>query len=137
MCAHTFCRFGLLNFFCGSLLFLLTLGIPMDPRRARDPRLARVDPRLQRIQSETTPTPPLPSTQPEPSSPENGIINYTAPPQEVAVLHQPPESSLPSQQAASQASPSTTYKPRPMFCVVCASNQVSLSFPPLVLYSRA
>ncbi|KAJ7638726.1 phosphoprotein phosphatase [Roridomyces roridus] len=69
----------------------------MDPRRARDPRLARADPRLQRVQRETppaaTPTPPPPAF-------ENGAMSQTP---------------VPDAQPA--------YKQRPLFCVVCASNQ--------------
>jgi len=86
----------------------------MDPRRARDPRLARADPRLQRVQQDTpasTPTPPLPQT-PQPSGTENGATLQTSVPV----------------QAESQASQSSTvatapYKQKPLFCVVCASNQ--------------
>ncbi|KAJ7068178.1 phosphoprotein phosphatase [Mycena amicta] len=61
----------------------------MDPRRARDPRLARADPRIQRVQQDT----PAPTPTPPPPLENNG-----------------------------QASPSL-FKPRPLFCVVCASNQ--------------
>ncbi|KAG7097063.1 RNA polymerase II subunit A C-terminal domain phosphatase [Marasmius oreades] len=90
----------------------------MDPRKARDPRLSRVDPRLQRLQNEASSTPSL------------------APPPE-----QTPPTDLSSAEISSQSlqvtagldkSPTTTvmdgeprtYKLRPLFCVVCASNQV-------------
>ncbi|KAJ7507706.1 phosphoprotein phosphatase [Mycena galericulata] len=91
----------------------------MDPRKARDPRLARADPRLQRVQQDTpapTPTPPLSQTT-QYSENENGITP------------QPPLQTLATYEGDSQASQSTstaasaTYKQRPLFCVVCASNQ--------------
>ncbi|KAJ6515997.1 phosphoprotein phosphatase [Mycena sanguinolenta] len=89
----------------------------MDPRRARDPRLARADPRLQRVQQDIpapTPTPPLP----QPYGIENG---YATPPSALTpypVDSQPPQAPTPVPAVASPA-----YKQRPLFCVVCASNQ--------------
>ncbi|KAF7313701.1 Phosphoprotein phosphatase [Mycena chlorophos] len=68
----------------------------MDPRRARDPRLARADPRLQRVQQDSPPTPILP--------PENNGHSGTPPTQ-------------------SATPPASAFKQRPLFCVVCASNQ--------------
>jgi len=84
----------------------------MDPRRARDPRLARADPRLQRVQS-GSPAPPVPS------------FSQNAPSQN---LEREDSNSF---EASSQENPvnnvqlpsSSVYKPRPLFCVVCASNQ--------------
>jgi len=92
----------------------------MDPRRARDPRLARADPRLQRLQQDTptpTPTPPVPH-----SGIENGYATPTPPPNALAPYpvdsQPPPQSTTPVPVVASPA-----YKQRPLFCVVCASNQ--------------
>ncbi|KAJ7499011.1 phosphoprotein phosphatase [Mycena latifolia] len=92
----------------------------MDPRR-RDPRLARADPRLQRLQQETpapTPTPPLP----QPSQLENGYTNQEIPPPQNAVAPYQGESES-SQPITPTPAPATPYKQRPLFCVVCASNQ--------------
>ncbi|KAJ7937142.1 phosphoprotein phosphatase [Mycena leptocephala] len=88
----------------------------MDPRRARDPRLARADPRLQRVQQDTpasTPTPP-PA---QPTSIENG---YATPPNALAPY---PADSLPSSSTPVPTVETPAYKQRPLFCVVCASNQ--------------
>ncbi|KAG9002828.1 RNA polymerase II subunit A C-terminal domain phosphatase [Tulasnella sp. JGI-2019a] len=81
----------------------------MDPRRAdprltrdprRDPRLARpADPR---IGSSSTPQP-----LPQAPAPYQGSSQYQQPQKE----DPPPSASVPK------------YKPRPLFCVVCASNQ--------------
>ncbi|KAJ7283744.1 phosphoprotein phosphatase [Mycena rebaudengoi] len=85
----------------------------MDPRR-RDPRLARADPRLQRVQEPPTSTPT-----PPPQHSENGYTNQP--------LQHPP--SFQDPQGSQSTVPDTTtsaavaYKPRPLFCVVCASNQ--------------
>ncbi|KAF9263498.1 Ssu72-domain-containing protein [Marasmius fiardii PR-910] len=89
----------------------------MDPRKARDPRLSRVDPRLQRIQNEASATPSL---APPPSQTPPTDVDYA-------------ESSTQLFQVStgSEETPTTTvtddeprpYKPRPLFCVVCASNQ--------------
>ncbi|KAJ6509946.1 phosphoprotein phosphatase [Mycena vitilis] len=87
----------------------------MDPRRARDPRLARADPRLQRVQQDTppasTPTPPLPPPV------ENGYA--TPPPSALA----PYASDSSQSMAPAPDAESPAYKQRPLFCVVCASNQ--------------
>ncbi|OAX43880.1 Ssu72-domain-containing protein [Rhizopogon vinicolor AM-OR11-026] len=101
----------------------------MDPRRARDPRLARADPRVQRVTS---------TSQASSSQQQGGTTQwsangaYTTSPQSVA-----PTVSMQYADATSEnatAGPSTpandigsssrsVYKPRPLFCVVCASNQ--------------
>jgi RNA polymerase II subunit A C-terminal domain phosphatase SSU72 len=113
----------------------------MDPRR-RDPRLQaradpRADPRLQQRQP-LPPQPPPPNPtygfppqpdsynqypvfQPVPTA-ENGsgstIVTSSTPKLE--------EHSGPACQVVEVTPPSTSgYKPRPLFCVVCASNQVS------------
>ncbi|KAJ7179902.1 phosphoprotein phosphatase [Mycena crocata] len=93
----------------------------MDPRRARDPRLARADPRLQRVQQDTpapTPTPP-PQSQPSYGL-ENGYSNQPTPPPHILALYE--VDSQPSQSTSAITAP-TPYKQRPLFCVVCASNQ--------------
>ncbi|KAH7922448.1 Ssu72-domain-containing protein [Leucogyrophana mollusca] len=96
----------------------------MDPRKARDPRLARADPRLQRVPS-GSPAPAGPSypqnnAQLPASWPSN--TNYASP-----VPAQPVEPTFQNATPgpSSNATPpsASIYKPRPLFCVVCASNQ--------------
>ncbi|KAI0829377.1 Ssu72-like protein-domain-containing protein [Trametes gibbosa] len=136
----------------------------MDPRRARDPRLARQDPRLQQRPPSGNPSGPPPQ-QPQhqgyqnhqfppqppqmhastsqgysPPAPQNAYTAYpTATPsqypahdvsshqlaQEAATLpHETPALPPPQQmQHVQQQRPPSAYKPRPLFCVVCASNQ--------------
>jgi hypothetical protein len=104
----------------------------MDPRRARDPRLARVDPRLQRGQSAL----PTPSPQ-QHSGSVQGATQWTANGAYMASQNMAPnvlvqQADTPSENAiAGPSTPannagSSSYKPRPLFCVVCASNQVGL-----------
>ena len=90
----------------------------MDPRRARDPRLARADPRVQRVQlgSPVSTPPPLYNS---PQAPEQWMENGT----NVPATQQAPH--IQNDQQQSQSTPQSGYKPRPLFCVVCASNQVS------------
>ncbi|KIM68623.1 hypothetical protein SCLCIDRAFT_1208816 [Scleroderma citrinum Foug A] len=96
----------------------------MDPRRARDPRLVRTEPRLQPPSSGS----PAPPHQAQPSAQWLPSEAHTPGSSQIV-----PRSS--SQQAASSVGsnsltptnddmPTTsTYKPRTLFCVVCASNQ--------------
>jgi len=110
----------------------------MDPRRARDPRLARVDPRLQQVQADSnssaTLTPPTPPT-------FDSLSNYQI---ENGNLNSPPPQSMsqpPAAQPSASSTPNSPYKPRPLFCVVCASNQVSncqlsVCLWPLIFQSR-
>ncbi|KAF8558879.1 hypothetical protein OG21DRAFT_993712 [Imleria badia] len=86
----------------------------MDPRRARDPRLARADPRLQRVSS-GSPAPPTPQQQPWPPTDSQQVQSQTPP---------NANSNLPAS-LNHDASSASIYKPRPLFCVVCASNQVN------------
>jgi RNA polymerase II subunit A C-terminal domain phosphatase SSU72 len=93
----------------------------MDPRKARDPRLARAD----LHQSMSAPTPPPTSSSPQWS--ENGVGSALS-----SAQNTPPNpSSFPAPESATppsstDATPETPqYKPRPLFCVVCASNQAS------------
>ncbi|KAI0303079.1 Ssu72-like protein-domain-containing protein [Russula brevipes] len=105
----------------------------MDPRRARDPRLARADPRLQQ------PQPQQPQQQRQPilaPIPNNGInsnpgSHSVTPPQPfvtaiATVSSQIPPPADPSTSALTH-SPETPsparFNTRPLFCVVCASNQ--------------
>ncbi|KAG1820283.1 Ssu72-like protein-domain-containing protein [Suillus subaureus] len=101
----------------------------MDPRRARDPRLARVDPRLQRGPSAL----PTPSPQQQSGSGQS-TTQWTANGAYMASQSTVPNILVQQADTASEnaiAGPSTpannvgssTYKPRPLFCVVCASNQ--------------
>jgi RNA polymerase II subunit A C-terminal domain phosphatase SSU72 len=103
----------------------------MDPRRARDPRLARADPRLP---SGGTPVPNA-TAHPQATLVENGTPNHSTPPPPAPSLtpqltalpqdsqHTPPVPTDPSQKPP----PRPGYKPRPLFCVVCASNQVRVN----------
>lgn len=95
----------------------------MDPRRARDPRLARTQ---QQRQASDPPAPsaipPHVKSQPQPQPFENETPPNSTP--------TPPQPFL---QATSELEaipgldlPPQTYKQKPLFCVVCASNQVRL-----------
>ncbi|KAG2077517.1 Ssu72-domain-containing protein [Suillus decipiens] len=101
----------------------------MDPRRARDPRLARVDPRLQRGPSAL----PTPSPQQQSGSGQ-GATQWTTNGAYMASQSMVPNVLVQQADTASEnaiAGPSTptnnagssAYKPRLLFCVVCASNQ--------------
>lgn len=92
----------------------------MDPRRARDPRLARVEPRLQRVPSES-PAPPTPQQQPW------APIDPHVAPQQVQYQTSANASSNAPAPPSNEAPPASIYKPRPVFCVVCASNQVMIN----------
>lgn len=106
----------------------------MDPRRARDPRLARADPRIQRPSSGSpvpAPAPQTPQQYQQQQWAENGVQNYSTPPPsqiggQLTSYQQPPH-----QLQASPAPPpvqveaALEFKQRLLFCVVCASNQVS------------
>ncbi|KAI0773840.1 Ssu72-like protein-domain-containing protein [Fomes fomentarius] len=122
----------------------------MDPRRARDPRLARQDPRLQQRSHSNTPSgpsqgpshqgplhqappyqaPPLQASTSQGYPPPAAPQNY--PPYPTATPPQYPGHDASNQQLTHEAQSSATlphnhtpssYKPRPLFCVVCASNQ--------------
>lgn len=119
----------------------------MDPRRARDPRLARADPRLQnRPSTSNSPAPaPLASTPDhvqQPQQPQDQLSAPTPPSlpsdegpsgQAVSTNGQndvgrsisPQEQATPSSAPQSAPESRPKYKPKPLFCVVCASNQVS------------
>ncbi|CAL1702126.1 unnamed protein product [Somion occarium] len=110
----------------------------MDPRRARDPRLARMDPRLQQRPHSNSPV-PTPPQQPTPPSQQPPTSSYPQPSTSSYSQYPPMQyssgpvsneqlaqeaqdaSSLPQQSLPSNNS--SIYKPRPLFCVVCASNQ--------------
>ena len=73
----------------------------MDPRRARDPRLAnRADPRLAQSTHSNSPAPVV----------QSGSVT-------------PADAQL-SAQTKSSSNGTTRLKGKPLFCVVCASNQV-------------
>ncbi|KAJ3484432.1 hypothetical protein NLI96_g5655 [Meripilus lineatus] len=110
----------------------------MDPRRARDPRLARADPRLQRPHSNSpappshAPTPPQqPPYQQQGYPPQASGSNYppfataTPPPQYSSGPASNQQLAQEAQEASSIPPPTqpSIYKPRPLFCIVCASNQ--------------
>ena len=95
----------------------------MDPRRARDPRLARAQ---QQRQASDPPTPSAIPQHIKPQPPPQPIENDTPP-------HSTPTPPQPFLQATSELDmipgldpPPQTYKQRPLFCVVCASNQVRI-----------
>lgn len=109
----------------------------MDPRKAqRDPRLARADPRLQQPQA-TQPASVAPSVsynavpahQWEGNITSDNASSSDATLQTQATAHFGPDT--PNSQTTNETqsipnTPSTSiYKTRPLFCVVCASNQAS------------
>lgn len=97
----------------------------MDPRRARDPRLARADPRLQ-PPPVPTPTPPAYSSTPQNSSnwTENGMNDSTMLQGQSSRSPYDIPDPEPSKSSQAPASTQPEYKLRTLFCVVCASNQV-------------
>lgn len=102
----------------------------MDPRRAADPRLARdprraQDPRLARTASAD---PRARSDSPAPP-PALNVPVQTLAPQPLSAT--PAPASLLSDSTAIATS---HIKQRPLFCVVCASNQVRQSFHRSVVY---
>ncbi|PPQ92395.1 hypothetical protein CVT25_008745 [Psilocybe cyanescens] len=105
----------------------------MDPRRARDPRLARADPRLQQSQAaQSTPVVPsvsynaqyntIPTHQWEENVTANTSSSLEATFQTQATA--PISSDIPNSQTPTNANPpmsasssAAVYKPRPLFCV--------------------
>ena len=127
----------------------------MDPRRARDPRLARQDPRLQQQQRSHshTPTGQPPQSLPHQTLPHQAFpdppslqastsqgfqppVPSNYPPYPTATPPQYPGHDASNQQLTQEAQLATApppeqpsgYKQRPLFCVVCASNQVRIPF---------
>lgn len=99
----------LLSFYFQRLISIPSLKQIMNPssRMARDPRLAR-------LQSQSTPTPPSSS---EALAPVINTAHSTlSTPQYQAINQYPEQTNTPA------------YKSRPLFCVVCASNQVGQSY---------
>lgn len=93
----------------------------MDPRKARDPRFGRVDPRLQRVDA-GTPTQTSPLMGDSDATANSFPLDPALQAQSSSFPHenQQPHTQPPGQSSSSQ---SAAYKPRPLFCVVCASNQ--------------
>ncbi|KAI6119430.1 phosphoprotein phosphatase [Pisolithus croceorrhizus] len=94
----------------------------MDPRRARDPRLSRADPRIQRLAS-GSPAPPqqIQSSAPwPPSEPYASAHQISQPSNQQAASSTGGNSMMPF---GVEKPPISVYKPRTLFCVVCASNQ--------------
>jgi len=93
--------------------------VAMDPRRARDPRLARTDPRLQRASS-GFPVNQMPQDN-YAHWPENGIQtpDFSTPQAQAPLSTQ----EMNQENQAPNATAPAPYKPRPLFCIVCASNQ--------------
>ena len=115
-------------------LYILTDNIfkEMDPRRTRDPRLARAqaaDPRLQRTTS-NSPAPPQAyyNGSSRPGS-NTHTPNNPTPPQPFVQAGDTVVQQLATDTSTTgtpQPSPISKYKQRPLFCVVCASNQVCI-----------
>ena len=110
----------------------------MDPRRARDPRLVRTDPRLQQPQPQQQQQQQLRQPLPTPT-PNNGInsapgSHSITPPQPFVTAIATVSSQIPQAADTSTSTSALTHPPdtpsppsfktRPLFCVVCASNQV-------------
>lgn len=148
-----FFRSSITEFVLTSSLFIKQIFThPMDPRRARDPRLTRTDPRLQRQHGQPGPSynaPPPPYPNYPPQGHGNGGLSYV-PPQAPQMQQQyssgpvsnhqlreeaegasslppPATASQPQTQPATEIKTKQIYKPRPLFCVVCASNQVRVA----------
>jgi hypothetical protein len=104
----------------------------MDPRKARDPRLARAQVKSGQPAPTSTP-PPASYSFSFPQWSENGVGSASPPTQPAYQPPQPTPSNSSSFSAEFTAPPSlldatpetSQYKPRPLFCVVCASNQAS------------
>ena len=98
----------------------------MDPRRARDPRLARADPRLQRA-----PSGPPASAGPPPQenymnwSTENGTPTPDFTNQNESSGMAQENATQQQENLAPNLNAPTPYRQRPLFCIVCASNQVT------------
>ncbi len=80
----------------------------MDPRRARDPRLARADPRLQRV----------------PSNPPPSETNYANWSENGGTPVEPMQEDNTQESLPQNLNAPEPYRARPLFCIVCASNQV-------------
>ncbi|KAI0301862.1 Ssu72-like protein-domain-containing protein [Multifurca ochricompacta] len=101
----------------------------MDPRRARDPRLARADPRLQQQQQQQRQQSQMATS--NNAIPDLGLHSVTPPqPFVTAVATVSPQVPSTADTSAPAAlshppnpPPAPVFKTRPMFCVVCASNQ--------------
>jgi len=89
----------------------------MDPRRARDPRLTRGQQR-----QSNSPAPATIPSQFQPQNLDNDSVPYSAPTPPQPFVAATSELAI-GPSTVSQPSPSAPYKARPLFCVVCASNQ--------------
>lgn len=104
----------------------------MDPRRARDPRLARGDPRLQNRPPSNSPAPtPTPPYEAHHTPPADSLQFRSEATKQLEGtglgLSDAGPSSLQGRTSSKEAASRITekrYKIRPLFCVVCASNQV-------------
>jgi hypothetical protein len=97
----------------------------MDPRRARDPRLARADPRLQR-QTETPPAPPVAAPYPGQFGPNGNVPDFQGFPP--SVPEQDVKPAFVDHAVPGLLTGEASYKARPTFCVVCASNNVCVAY---------
>lgn len=79
----------------------------VDPRKTRDPRLAA----RQAAQAQASAPPPAPTPTPD-----------EAPPQQQQPPPPEPEASSSSAVPPENSEKEQTWRPRPLFCVVCASN---------------
>ncbi|KAL5530534.1 SSU72 [Sanghuangporus sanghuang] len=93
----------------------------MDPRKVRDPRLARADPRLQNRPPSNSPAPAPPQSTVPAAQADNNTASYAAQAYSAQAYSSSPILQNGVDASAAVAGPST-YKPKTLFCIVCASN---------------
>lgn len=105
-----------------SIFFFWKFIRQMDPRKARDPRFASTDPRLQRPQGYLQSQLPTTGIQQAETGDNSPIVDSQFYSTDIPLQNETYEEVGDIQ----DPSPSTTFRPRPLFCIVCASNQVRI-----------